>query len=93
MQDLARTRESLVGAETSRQHLEQRVEDLNRLLKGNEEKLSVYERRPSVIGGVTQPEMSGLSREQQLEAEVAELRQDPLHHFICVDANAPAGRL
>ncbi|KAF7298841.1 hypothetical protein MIND_00831800 [Mycena indigotica] len=73
-QEFAKTRESLVGAETSKTHLEQRVEELTRLLKGSEEKLSVYERRSSTVTGITQAMDQDLPREQQLEAEVAELR-------------------
>lgn len=63
----------MVGAETSKTHLEQRVEELARQLQGNEEKLAVYERRSSVAG-IAQHMDQDLSREQQLEAEVAELR-------------------
>ncbi|KAJ7029278.1 hypothetical protein C8F04DRAFT_1237155 [Mycena alexandri] len=73
VQDFSKTRESLVGAETSKMHLEQRVEELARQLQGNEEKLAVYERRSSVAG-IAQHMDQDLSREQQLEAEVAELR-------------------
>ncbi|KAH9936573.1 uncharacterized protein B0H18DRAFT_974482 [Fomitopsis serialis] len=69
------TRENLVAAETSRKHLEERVEELTRHLHGNEEKLAVYERRaPSVNGVPTQRNGEDLTREQQLEAEVADLR-------------------
>lgn len=53
--------------------MEEKVEGLTRQLKGNEEKLSVYERRPG-SDGVAQIVDQGASREQQLEAEVAELR-------------------
>ena len=60
-------------AQTSRKHLEEKVEDLIRQLKGNEEKLAVYERRPGVANS-SQPIEQDLSLEQQLEAEVAELR-------------------
>jgi nucleoprotein TPR len=74
MEDLSKTRESLVGAETSRTHLQERVDDLSRHLQGNEEKLSVYERRSSAVGGVNQSADKDSSREQQFEAEVAELR-------------------
>lgn len=35
-------------AQTNRKHLEEKIEDLIRQLKGNEEKLAVYERRPEV---------------------------------------------
>ncbi|KAJ7432792.1 hypothetical protein B0H11DRAFT_2297225 [Mycena galericulata] len=72
-QEFSKTREALVGAETSKTHLEQRVEELARQLQGNDEKLAVYERRSSV-GGIAQHMDQDLSREQQLEAEVAELR-------------------
>jgi nucleoprotein TPR len=72
-QEFAKTREALVEAQTSRKHLEEKVEGLTRQLKGNEEKLSVYERRPG-LDGVAQIVDQDASREQQLEAEVAELR-------------------
>lgn len=74
MEDLSKARESLVGAETSRVHLQERVEELSRHLQGNEEKLSVYERRSSTVGGVHQSADRDASREHQFEAEVAELR-------------------
>ncbi|KIK69700.1 hypothetical protein GYMLUDRAFT_519506 [Collybiopsis luxurians FD-317 M1] len=72
-QELAKTRESLVIAETSKIHLEERVGDLTKHLTGNEEKLAVYERR----GGTQSTSLersSNMSQEQQLETEVAELR-------------------
>ncbi|KAH9480632.1 Protein MLP1-like protein [Psilocybe cubensis] len=72
-QECSTTRESLVEAQTSRKHLEEKVEDLAKQLKGNEEKLAVYERRPSAAGAA-QPVDQDASREQQLETEVAELR-------------------
>ncbi|KAI6030410.1 hypothetical protein F5J12DRAFT_800153 [Pisolithus orientalis] len=71
---LAQARESLVGAETSKTHLQDRVEQLTRQLQGNEEKLAVYERRVSGASAVTTVPASDLPREQQLEQEVAELR-------------------
>lgn len=73
-QELSKTRESLVGAETSRKHLEERVAELTKQLQGNEEKLAVYERRSGGITGVIQPVDQDMSREQQFELEVAELR-------------------
>ncbi|KAF9651639.1 hypothetical protein BDM02DRAFT_3184386 [Thelephora ganbajun] len=75
VEELGKTREALVGAETSRKHLEDRVQELTRRLQGNEEKLAVYERR-STTGSSTGPRSTdeSLTREQQLEAEVAELR-------------------
>ncbi|TFY79631.1 hypothetical protein EWM64_g4383 [Hericium alpestre] len=74
-QELASTRESLIKAETSQKHLEARCEDLSKQVQAKEEKLSVYERRPSSLHGVTQPAATdGMSREQQLESEIADLR-------------------
>ncbi|KAG6850340.1 hypothetical protein H0H93_014613 [Arthromyces matolae] len=74
LQEHSKTRESLVSAETSKKHLEERVEELARQLQGNEEKLAVYERRSTTTNGVISPANTDLSHEQQLEAEVAELR-------------------
>jgi nucleoprotein TPR len=75
VEGLGKTREALVGAETSRKHLEERVQELTRLLQGNEEKLAVYERRSTGGSAVGLRSMDeSLTREQQLEAEVAELR-------------------
>ncbi|KAI6151410.1 hypothetical protein EDD17DRAFT_1636802 [Pisolithus thermaeus] len=73
-EQLAQARESLVGAETSKTHLQDRVEQLTRQLQGNEEKLAVYERRVSGTSTVTTFPTRDLPREQQLEQEVAELR-------------------
>ncbi|KAI0699945.1 hypothetical protein C8T65DRAFT_709807 [Cerioporus squamosus] len=73
-QELGKTRESLIAAETSKKHLEERVEQLTRQLQGNEEKLAVYERRAGSTTGVAPRTDEDMSREQQLEAEVAELR-------------------
>jgi len=67
---------SLVKAETSKTHLEQRVEELSRNLQGDAEKLAVYERRSSAVNGAAyQTSAEGGSQGQQLEAEVADLRQ------------------
>lgn len=59
--------------QTSKKHLEEKVGDLARQLKGNEEKLAVYERRPGTSSAVEAMDQDA-SREQQLETEVAELR-------------------
>ncbi|KAJ6452550.1 hypothetical protein C8R47DRAFT_265654 [Mycena vitilis] len=56
-QEFSKTREALVGAETSKSHLERRVEDLSRQLQGNDEKLAVYERRPGSGTGIVQQHM------------------------------------
>ncbi|KAG6891509.1 hypothetical protein C0992_005042 [Termitomyces sp. T32_za158] len=74
LQEHSKTREALVGAETSKKHLEERVEELTRQQQGNEEKLAVYERHSSGSSGVGPSSHSDLPHEQQLEAEVAELR-------------------
>lgn len=66
-----------MAAETTKKHLEEKVEDLTKRLQGNEEKLSVYERRTGVSSSsvaVPQNTDESLSQEQRLEAEVAELR-------------------
>ncbi|KAG1824960.1 hypothetical protein EV424DRAFT_710307 [Suillus variegatus] len=73
-EQLSQVRESLVGAETSKVHLQERVDQLTRQLQGNEEKLAVYERRPSAASGAAPATEQDLPREQQLEQEVAELR-------------------
>lgn len=75
VEELGKTREALVGAETSRKHLEERVQELSRQVQGNQERLAVYERR-SATGSTSGPRSTdeSLTREQQLEAEVAELR-------------------
>lgn len=83
MEDLSKARESLVRAETSRTHLQERVDEL-RHLQGNEEKLSVYERRSSVVSGAAQSTSQDSNREQQFEAEVAELRLVCLEPTKCV---------
>ncbi|KAK7028127.1 Protein mlp1 [Paramarasmius palmivorus] len=73
-QDLSSTRESLIIAETTKTHQEEKIRDLTKQLQGNEEKLAVYERRsgaPSVTSSTSNQDMT---KEQQLEAEVAELR-------------------
>ncbi|TFK52180.1 hypothetical protein OE88DRAFT_1367940 [Heliocybe sulcata] len=74
LQDLSKTRESLVAAETSNKHHQERLDDFTRQLRGNEEKLAVYERRSAPVNGVAARTDEGMSREQQLEAEVADLR-------------------
>lgn len=58
----------------TKKHLEEKVEDLAKRLQGNEEKLAVYERRTGTSVTVLQSVDENLPREQQLEAEVAELR-------------------
>ena len=54
--------------------MEEQVEQLNRQLRGTEEKLAVYERRTAGSVPSTPQVDPSMSREQQLEAEVAELR-------------------
>ena len=73
MQEFSKTRELLVEAQTSKKHLDDKVEDLTKQLKGNEEKLVVYERRPGATSTIQTMDQD-VSREQQLETEVAELR-------------------
>ncbi|KAF9220879.1 hypothetical protein BS17DRAFT_786120 [Gyrodon lividus] len=73
-EQLLQARELLVGAETSKTHLRERVEELTRQLQGNEEKLAVYERRTSSTSTAVAAPEPDMPREQQLEQEVVELR-------------------
>ena len=76
---LAKARESLVAAETTSKHLQDRVDDLLKQSHMNEEKLAVYERRnPSTRSLVSTREQGGTNDVQLLESEIAELR---LAHF------------
>lgn len=83
--ELATAREHLAVAKTSVEHLTARSEDLSKQLDAKEEKLAVYERRSgsSVNGagggaaaaaGGQQTGNTLLSREQQLEVELADVR-------------------
>ncbi|KAG6373979.1 hypothetical protein JVT61DRAFT_4608 [Boletus reticuloceps] len=71
---LSKAWESLVRAETSKTHLQERVEELARQLQGNTEKLTIYERRSSGASAAAPAPNPDLPREQQLEQEVADLR-------------------
>ena len=73
-EDLAKAREALVAAETSRQHLQDRVNDLLKQIKADEEKISVYERKAQPGASLS----DGQDTEQQLKTEVAELRYSRL---------------
>lgn len=73
-EEYARNRENLLAAEMTKKHLEEKTDDLKKRLQGNEEKLAVYERRTGSSIAVPQNMDESLSKEQQLEAEVAELR-------------------
>jgi nucleoprotein TPR len=68
--ELASTKEALSVARTAQQHLEQRVADLTASVASKEDKLAVYEGR-STSGSAAD---ANLTREQQLEIELAELR-------------------
>lgn len=75
--DFQEARASLVKAETTKTYLEQRVEELSRKSQSDAEKLSVYERRSLGVNGAGATHRVGAeggSREEQLEAEVADLR-------------------
>ena len=66
---LSQARESLVGAETSKAHLQECVDQLARQLQGDEEKLAVYERRIAGINGAAPAVEQDLPREQQKTLE------------------------
>lgn len=67
--DYSTTRESLIAAKTSQEHLERRVADLVSQVTTREEKLAVYEGRTT--SDSTDP---NLTAEQQLEIEVVALK-------------------
>lgn len=71
--DLSKTRESLVRAETTRTHLQERLNELEKQIQSAEEKLAVYERRP---GGSSLSANSSLETvaDPQMQRELAELR-------------------
>jgi nucleoprotein TPR len=73
-EEFSKTRESLIEAETSKKHLEERLGELSRQLHGNEARLAVYDRRPDGPDASLQSIDSGSNREQQLESGIAELR-------------------
>jgi uncharacterized protein YheU (UPF0270 family) len=78
---------SLAKAETSKTHLEQRVEDLSRKLQGDAERLAIYERRSSTINdAVHRVGTQAGSRENQLEVEVADLRYVAQRHHCTSSA-------
>ncbi|SGY80993.1 BQ5605_C009g05432 [Microbotryum silenes-dioicae] len=70
--EYATTREKLVEAETSRTHLDLRVQDLQLQVTAREEKLAIYEGRSAAAraGG----EASSLSATEQLEIMLADVR-------------------
>jgi hypothetical protein len=73
---------SLVKAETSKTHLEQRVEELSRRLQGDAERLAVFERRSSAVNGATHHVGEGRSQERELDVEVADLRYVACYHLV-----------
>lgn len=67
--EFSKTREAASVAENSRMHLQERVDALLKETQSLREKLAVYEGRAP---GAPMPE--GLSREQQLEIELGDVR-------------------
>ena len=77
IESLSKAREGLVEAETSRKHLQERVDELVKHVQTSEEKLAVYERRTTTIatsGSTQSASATEGTNEEQLRAEVAELR-------------------
>ena len=68
---MSKTRETASVAENSRAHLQERVDGLVKEAQSLREKLAVYEGRAS---GAPMPE--GLTREQQLEIELGDVRYE-----------------
>jgi len=65
------TRETLIAAQTSQEHLEQRVRDLVLQLEAKEEKLAIFEGRSAAGEGE-----AGRTVEEQLQVTVADLRAE-----------------
>ncbi|KAI5302939.1 hypothetical protein KEM56_000199, partial [Ascosphaera pollenicola] len=85
MTSLTSTREELIAAKTTRDHLQSRVDELVVELKSAEERLETLQQKPSATttsqpeGSATaenNPESGGLSREQELSLELAEHKRD-----------------
>lgn len=83
---LGNTREELVAAKTTRDHLSTRVDELTIELRSAEERVNVLQQAPSrhpnsTEGDLTQRqspsgEDSNLSKEQELKVQVSELKRD-----------------
>ncbi|GAA5901318.1 uncharacterized protein JCM6883_000178 [Sporobolomyces salmoneus] len=69
--DYFSTREKLVAAQTSQEHLEQRVRDLVLQIEAKEEKLAIFEGRSATAEGE-----AGRTVEEQLQVTVADLRAE-----------------
>ncbi|KAB8295814.1 hypothetical protein EYC80_008636 [Monilinia laxa] len=82
---LSQAREELVAAQTSRDHLQARVDELNIELKSAEERVELLQPRPTPRPGTNTQNTDGadanaedesLSREQELGIELSELKRD-----------------
>ncbi|KAK2737652.1 hypothetical protein FQN57_007459 [Myotisia sp. PD_48] len=81
---LSSTREEMIATKTTSDHLQSRVDELSVELKSAEERLAVIQRKPSTnippSGDSGEAEVSTaerqLSKEQELEVEVSELKRD-----------------
>lgn len=73
---MATTRESLIAAKTSQDHLQARVNELSIELKTAEEKLQVYQPKANAPPAPPEDEDEDMAvREQELQVEVAELNR------------------
>ncbi|KAA8649734.1 hypothetical protein EYZ11_009641 [Aspergillus tanneri] len=81
---LSSVREELVATKTTRDHLQSRVDELTVELRSAEERLQVVQTRPSASAPAAEEPVatevsgqeSGLTREQELGMQVAELKRD-----------------
>ncbi|KAE8386899.1 hypothetical protein BDV23DRAFT_137008 [Aspergillus alliaceus] len=81
---LGSVREELVATKTTRDHLQSRVDELTVELRSAEERLQVMQSRPSVSAAPAEAstnteegtQETGLTREQELGIQVAELKRD-----------------
>ncbi|KAG0200486.1 hypothetical protein BGX33_010972, partial [Mortierella sp. NVP41] len=68
------SREALIAAKTSLEHTKAKVEDLTKEIKSREEQLAIYQTKPAGS------ESTEATREEQLLAQVAQLRSDLARH-------------
>lgn len=73
---LGLTKEELASAKTSRDHLQARVDEMTVELRSAEERIEVLTRPAEPTTDANASEETSLTKEQELEVEVSELRRD-----------------
>ena len=101
VENLSKAREALVEAETSRRYLQERDDNLTQQVQICKEKLTVYERRSSVVAAtptsgatVTSSVATNGSDPEELRAEITGLRSVvPQHLSPCCSLRISTGWL